>query len=149
MFIREENLPAIRILPMSDSDEFPNNTVEQVQQTFFLDVLSKRTSCDYLYRSTGMNAIKDTVVLFQFKGSIIAIAKLDYIEKFDTYLDNTYAGAYHFQEGSIAVMDPIDKNEMQQIWETFKRFSQSKQELAVDKWPLFFDLLQQKNIKYS
>lgn len=134
---------------MSESDEFPNKTVEQVQQTFFLDVLLKRPNCDYLYRSTGMNAIKDTLVLFQFKGSIIAIAKLDYIEKFNTYLDDTYAGAYHFQKSSIAVIDPIDKNEMQQIWEIFKCFSQSKQELAVDKWPLFFDLLQQKHIKYS
>lgn len=149
MLIKEEKFPAIRILPMSDSDEFPNKTVEQVQQNFFLDVLSKRPSCDYLYRSTGMNAIKDTLVLFQFKGSIIAIAKLDYIEKFDTHLDDTYAGAYHFQKGSIAVIDPINKNEMQQIWGTFKRFSQSKQELVVDKWPLFFDLLQQKHIKYS
>src|SRR6185312_13326020 len=75
-------IPAVRILPMSDKiDGFRGRTIEQVQARCFLHHLPARKG-RFRYLSVGLNAMPGTVVLFQFQGRIIASAVFRRDEKF-------------------------------------------------------------------
>ena len=65
-------VPAIRLLPMSESDpEFTGKLIEDLQE-WFLNELPIR---EYNFKK-GMHAESGTLVLFQFKGHVIASAIL-------------------------------------------------------------------------
>ncbi len=54
--------------------EFPGcDSIEDVQQKFFRQVLPNMQSGRYLYRKRGLQAKPNTVVLFQCKGQIIEV----------------------------------------------------------------------------
>ena len=60
-------IPAIRILPMSDKiPGFRGRGIEDVQKRCFLTSLPAMKG-RYRYRSTGLNGEPGTVVLFQFR----------------------------------------------------------------------------------
>src|SRR3954470_19653054 len=76
-------IPAVRILPMSDqADGFRGRTVEDVQRGCFLRDLP-RGKGRWRYQASGLNAQPGTVVLFQFKARIIASGVFLRDEKFE------------------------------------------------------------------
>ena len=76
-------IPAIRILPMSDKiPGFRGRSIEDVQKRCFLTSLPARNG-RYRYRSTGLNAEPGTMVLFQFRARIIASGVFLHDEKFE------------------------------------------------------------------
>ena len=141
MFI--ENLPAIRLLPMSESDpEFTTFTIEDLQE-WFMKELPYRV---YNFK-TEMITPRGTLILFQYKNSVIASAilvdKIIYPER----LDGGYKGAFIFDPYSITVFTPITKEEIKQIWTTFKSFNQSMQKLDPSKLNQYKTLVEKKEFK--
>ncbi|MGE7662658.1 HNH endonuclease [Peribacillus sp. NPDC097197] len=136
-----EKVPAIRILPMSESDpEFTGKQIEDVQN-WFLNELPFR---GYNFKK-GMKAEPGTLVLFQFKGHIIASAILDEKLLYKREMKGEYKGAYIFDPTSIAIFDPITSLEMQSIWKNFKGFNQSLQELDGSYYKNLYEILLRKN----
>lgn len=140
-----ENVPAIRLLPMSESDpEFTNYSIEDIQE-WFLNELPKRV---YNYK-TEMITPLGTLVLFQYKNSVVASAylvdKIIYEEK----LDGGYKGAFIFDPSTIAVFKPINKEIMKKIWSDFRSFSQSMKKLDASKNIRLVEMLKKGNIRYA
>ncbi|MGG1400182.1 hypothetical protein ABE288_20520 [Bacillus salipaludis] len=139
-----EVIPAIRLLPMSENDpEFNEKSIEDVQE-WFNEELPYRI---YNYKR-GMGTPSGTLVLFQFKGFVIASAILE--DKI-LYKDGTmgaYTGAYNFDSSSIALFTPITAQEIKSIWDKFKGFNQSTQKLDVEQYHSLYKLLMAKNFRY-
>lgn len=131
--------PAVRVLPMSSGEpEFRGLSANEVQREFFLgDLPTRDEPGKYYYRKRGIDAPPGSVVLFQFDSTIIASATLLGVERFDATEDG-YDGLFEFDVDSIRVFDPVGPDRMTEIWPNdFKRFSQAKQELAPEAYPLF------------
>jgi predicted HNH restriction endonuclease len=143
------NITAIRILPMSKSVEFSQMDVTELQHKYFVADLYYRKDCAYLFRSSGMNAEEDTLILFQCEGTIIAQAILKKVEKYLEKKDGIYAGAYLLKKETIAIFDPINSNEMKKIWPDFNGFRQQKTVLSVNGWESFNKLLSRTNVKLA
>lgn len=123
------DVPAsIRILPMSNKEEFPGMSIEDVQENFFLSELKKRDGIFY-FRKVGMNAPNGSLVLFQFDNLIIASAILHSIDKFDIPEKGQYYGVYKFDIKTVKVFQPVNLDEINKIDSNITRFSQSKQEI--------------------
>ena len=76
-------IPAVRILPMSDKTQgFRGRSIEQVQREVFLRWLPAHRGC-WRYPRAGLNAEPGTIVLFQFQARIIATAVFLRDEKFE------------------------------------------------------------------
>jgi hypothetical protein len=120
--------PSVRILPMSDRIEgFRGRSIEDVQRNVFLRGLPKMNG-RYRYRSTGLNAPGGTIVLFQFRGHVIASAVFMRDEKFDKPR-GPHAGQMYFEPGSLRVFHPVDADAMRKAWPWFRRFGHVKQAL--------------------
>src|SRR3954451_9233135 len=66
-------VPAIRLLPMSENDpEFTGKSIDEVQEWFINELPYRK----YNFKN-GMNADFGTLILFQYKGHIIASANLE------------------------------------------------------------------------
>jgi hypothetical protein len=148
-FMRElminETVPSIRILPMSEQDpEFIGFSIEDMQE-WFSTVLPKRV---YQFK-TGMNTELGTIVLFQYKGHIVALATLADKILYKKKLIDGYKGCYVFEPYSIATFLPVTALEMKGIWPDFKGFNQSQQILHTDleQYIKFSNLLKKKNNK--
>jgi len=123
-----DEVPAIRILPMSDKIEgFRDRSIEDVQTSVFLLDLP---ACNgrFRYRSSGLNADRGTLVLFQFRARIIASALFVRDEPFERLRDGC-AGAMHIDAASIRTFDALDVNAMRKIWLRFRAFGHVKQRL--------------------
>jgi len=121
-------IPSIRILPMSDKlDGFRGRSIEDVQKDIFLSKLPARKGC-FRYRSSGLNAKPETVVLFQFKARIIASAVFLRDEKFDESIDGC-GGAMFFDVKSFRTFKPLDVEAMRKVWPSFRGFGHVKQYL--------------------
>lgn len=120
--------PSIRILPMSSREEFPERSIEEVQDKFFLGELKNRDGI-YYFRKIGMNAPEGSLVLFQFDNLLIASAKLQRIKRFNMPEKGLYYGAYQFDINTVEVFQPIAVAEINKIDSSITRFSQSKQEV--------------------
>jgi hypothetical protein len=167
--------PMIRILPMSKEKVFENKTIEVVQNDFFLQDLPYRqeygckVGCHFWYKNSVMNAVPNTLVLFQYDGKIIALAKLISIPqsfpKPQYWLegvvprdwregdgDDKYKGTYCFERDSINIFDPpLDRNDIQSVWSEgftdrfgkwhpgFEKFGRSPLFLDPDKYQEFYD----------
>lgn len=131
--------PAVRILPMSSQLEFGGGSIEEVQQTFFLNELpgSGRPPGKYWYRESGLDAESGTTVLFQYDGRLIASATLIEVERFETPEKGIYRGALYFDVNSIRVFDPIGPEVVAGIWPEFKGFSHVKWPLDPEKFSQF------------
>lgn len=139
-----ESIPAIRLLPMSGTDpEFEGKTVEEVQDWFRYTL----PGIDYNFKN-GMDTPAGSLILFQFKGSVIALAILKNKYLHPASDKGSYRGAYQFNSSSIAVVDPIHFNDMQEIWSELKSFNQSSQKLDVRNYQLFLELLSTKNFRF-
>jgi hypothetical protein len=137
----------IRILPMSKKDEFPNKSIEEVQEEFFMGQLIKNGG-RYNYRKTGMDCYEGSTILFQFDGVIIACAKLIGIDPISMIEnDIQYNGAYILDKKSIHVFEPITAKEISAISSEFKFFSQAKQEINYKKLRDIQKLIREKSHK--
>ncbi|MEK5174571.1 hypothetical protein NST63_15370 [Heyndrickxia sp. FSL W8-0496] len=137
-------IPAIRLLPMSETDpEFTGKSIEFLQE-WFVNVLPNRK---YNFKK-GMNTDSGTLVLFQYQAHVIASAILEKKIRYDEEKKGGYKGAYSFIPESIAVFTPITSEEIKVIWGQFKGFNQSLQELDVNMYELLSKLLLSKNIRY-
>jgi hypothetical protein len=122
------DVPAVRILPMSDKLEgFRQRSIADVQQRLFLRDLP-RCGGRFRYPRMGLSAASGTIVLFQFKARIIASAVFLRDEKF-TRPRRGCAGAMHFDPASIRTFAAIDAATMRQVWPAFRAFGHVKQHL--------------------
>ncbi|MFJ3386379.1 HNH endonuclease [Lysinibacillus sp. NPDC086135] len=139
-----EGIPAIRLLPMSEDDpEFGQKSIEDLQE-WFNDELPYRV---YNFKR-GMVTPPGTLVLFQYKGCVIASAILEEKVLYEERTEGGYRGAYNFIPSSIAVFTPIKPNELKSVWDKFKGFNQSFQKLDVNQFNSFCRLLLNKKIRY-
>jgi hypothetical protein len=137
-------IPAVRILPMSDSQKgFVGRSIDQVQANIFLKYLPAHEG-RYRYRSTGLNAEPGTVVLFQFKARIIASAVFLRDEKFEKPKGG-HSGEIHFDAKSFRTFDPLDVEAMRKAWPSFRAFGHVKQFLNPTRYSIFNRRL--KNVK--
>lgn len=118
----------VRILPMS-AKEFPGLDTEELKSSFFMNQLLNVQKSHYHFPDKGMKAEKGTLILFQFKNEIIACANLLEIEKYEEPLYGKYKGSYVFEPDSIRVFESITADELKEVDQNFKQFSQVKQKL--------------------
>ncbi|MBU3214784.1 HNH endonuclease [Clostridium estertheticum] len=104
-------------------------SIEDVQNNYFWGELINNQEGMYNFRKIGMNAPKDSLVLFQFDNIIIASAELLDIEKFVIPKDGKYYGAYRFDINSVKIFEPITLAEINKIDSNITAFSQVKQEI--------------------
>jgi len=129
-------IPAVRILPMSDkAPGFRGRSIESVQTGCFLDYLPRHNG-RYRYQSTGLNADPGTIVLFQYRARIIASAVFLRDEKFDRPI-GIHAGAIYLDPHSIRTFDPLDAGAIRKVWPTFRAFGHIKQFLNPTRYPMF------------
>lgn len=133
----------VRILPMSKEEEFPGWSVEDMQNNFFLADLLDNNGV-YYYRNAGMNCPKGSLVLFQFDNAIIAAARILEIEKYETPVDELYYGAYVFDVKSVLTFDPINFDELNNIDNNLKHFSQVKQIINYENLEKILELIRYK-----
>lgn len=134
----------IRILPMSEKDtEFIGKSIEEVQDGF----VSSLTDRNYNFKK-GMDSDPGTLVLFQYRARIIAMAILESKTYYENINDYGYKGFYRFIPESVATFIPLTNKEVKSIWPRFKGFNQSLQKLEFEQYKLFQDFLLNKNIRY-
>jgi len=129
-------VPAVRIWPMSDKIKgFVGLKAEDVQSIYFLDKLPNGQG-KFPYRASGLNAPAGTVVLFQFKGRIIASGVFARDEKFEN-AKKGHGGMLHFEAGSFRTFDPVDFEGMRKAWPRFGGFGHVKQALNPGMYGAF------------
>jgi len=112
-------IPAVRILPMSDKTQgFRGRSIEQVQREVFLRWLPAHRG-RWRYPRAGLNAEPGTIVLFQFQARIIATAVFLRDEKFERPRLG-YAGEMYFDPQSFRTFDPLDVADMR--WDVIDHF---------------------------
>jgi hypothetical protein len=135
-------IPAVRILPMSDQvPGFRGRSIEDVQARVFLGRLPAGGG-KYRYRSSGLNAAPGTVVLFQFRARVVAMAVFIRDERFDRPVKDS-AGILHFEPASFRTFDPVDAAGMRAVWPQFRSFGHVKQRLNPGRYPAFKRRLKQ------
>ena len=135
---------AVRILPMDSQREFPDWSIERLQNEFFLEDLPSRPEGEFIYHKSGLAAEPGAVVLFQFRGSIIASAVLRDVRRFEKpkveVYDGArfeYDGAYYFDRSSITVFDPVDAGAVTTIWPAVTRLGRVKWSLDPKGYAAF------------
>jgi len=136
--------PEVRLLPMS-TEEFDGRSVDELQKEFFVDDLPTRPKGQYRYYTYGLRATAGSIVLFQYRGVVVASAVFEGRERFPKAKKKGYQGALHFDTESIRVFDPVGADIMKQIWPKFRRFSQAKQSLDPQRLAAFESKL--KNVE--
>ncbi|WP_404318039.1 hypothetical protein [Malaciobacter canalis] len=146
-----EEYTTVRILPMDKDNEFEEMKIPEVQSSFFLKELPKREdengSGKYHYINQGLiTEDNQTLVLFQYDNRIIACAKLVNIIKF-LKPKNGYNGALYFEPSSIKTFDPIDNQQINNMFHNSIKFGQTKHRLDTKYVKDFFAKI--KNIKQA
>jgi hypothetical protein len=122
----QRDIPAIRILPMSDKTEgFRGRSIQDVQARLFLRDLPK-CGGRFRYPRAGLNAAPGTVVLFQYRARVIASAVFLRDEKFDKPIRGS-GGAMYFDVKTFRTFDPLDVDAMRTVWPGFRAFGHVKQ----------------------
>jgi hypothetical protein len=138
------DVPAIRIWPMSDKIEgFRGRSIEDVQRNVFLRRLPRTMKGRWRYGSSGLNADPGTIILFQFKARIIALATFLRDEKYEKPVRGD-AGEIAIDPKSIRTFDPLDVEAMRKVWPAFRGFGHAKQRLNPTLYSKF--LRQLKNV---
>ena len=134
----------IRILPMDFQEEFPDWSIEKLQHKFFLGELPFRPEGEYLYRKFGLKAGPGTVVLFQFRGFLVASAILNDVRHFKKPRVEVhdgerfeYNGALYFEQRSIRVFDPVGFDIVSKIWPKVTNFGHVKWSLDPKGYTAF------------
>ena len=129
-------MPAVRILPMSDrAPGFVGKGIERVQRETFLRDLP---ACGgrFRYRSSGLSARPGTIVLFQYRARVIAMATFVRDQKFE-HPRRGHGGVLHFDAASIRTFEPVDVAGMRKAWPGFAGFGHVKQVLNGSCYPAF------------
>ncbi|HSP22771.1 MAG TPA: HNH endonuclease [Planococcus sp. (in: firmicutes)] len=143
LHITSEEVPDIRLLPMSKNDlAFIGKSIEEVQD-WFRFYLPGNT---YQFKRK-MTAPKGTLVLFQFQGRLIASALLKKTVSYDEVNEFGYSGYYKFSKRSIFTFDPLDIKDVQKIWSGMKGFHQSHQKLDAAQYPALKQLLAKRQFR--
>ena len=130
------DVPAVRLLPMSDRQPgFAGKSIERVQSEFFLRRLPAGGG-RYRYPSSGLNAGRGAIVLFQFKARVVASAVFLHDERYER-LTGGFAGVLHFDPSSVRTFEPVDAEAMRAVWPGFRAFGHVKQTLNPGQWPSF------------
>jgi hypothetical protein len=133
----KRDVPAIRIWPMSDQIEgFRGRSIEDVQRNVFLKRLPRTMKGRWRYGSSGLNADPGTIVLFQFKARIIALATFLRDERYEKPIRGN-AGEIAIDPKSIRTFDPLDVEAMRKIWHNFRGFGHAKQRLNPTLYAAF------------
>ncbi len=136
----------VQILPMNFRDEFPDyDSLEDVQKRYFLNQLPFSQNGRFQYRTSGLSAAFDKVVLFQCDNRIIASATLIGRHKLEEPDAEGYRRYLQFDVSSIKVFTPVTLSETQKIWPKVKSFSQVKWNLSSAEYSKFEGLI--KNTK--
>lgn len=143
------NIPEIRIIPMSSRLlEFSGMNITDVQDKFFKDELPKREHTGY-YCKTNIKTQKNTLLLFQYNGMIVASAIL--IDKIclptPTIDGNKYILA--LDKDSIEIFSPISIDEITKIDSNIGIFSQAKQFLNINSLEKLIRLIENKKLLYQ
>ena len=139
-----ESIPEIRIIPMSKSLEFNNQSIEIVQQEFFMRDLKNRYDCLFYLRTGGIYCAKNTLLLFQYDNRVIACAKLIKVIKYKKPYDGIYDESLSLDRNSIQVFDPIMPCELKIIDHEFKKFSQARQLININCLAILLNLIKEK-----
>jgi len=131
--IKDAQPQQIRILPMSHTQEFVDWSIKRLQSQYFLNELINNSNGEYYYQTGGMDAGNNSLVLFQFRGFIVASAVLLNIKKFSNIVEEKYHGCYLFDVNTIKVFEPISVDELSDIDSNVKRFTQTKQIISYSK----------------
>ena len=130
-------IPAIRILPMS-KEIFPSYSKAK---EFLLKIVPERDNTFY-YKSHNLCAEKNTLILFQYSGAIIAHAIYESenkIENTDSLFSDGYKGYYKFLENSIKILsNPIDGQVMSDKFAV--RLSQATTNIRLSYFPVLMEL---------
>jgi hypothetical protein len=140
----QNDLPPVRILPMSDRIEgFAGRSIEQVQAEFFLNRFV-RSNGQFHYCTSGLNALPGTPVLFQFKGRAVATAIFLRDDRFNEPSEE-FAGVLQFDPKSIRTFEPLNAEDMRKAWPGFRAFGHVKQKLNPGGWRALERIL--KNVR--
>lgn len=130
-------IPAIRILPMS-KEIFPSYS--KVKE-FLLKIVPERGNTFY-YKSHNLHVEKNTLILLQYSGTIIANAIYESenkIDDTDPLFSNGYKGYYKFLENSIKILsNPIDGQIMSDKFAV--RLSQATTNIKLSYFPVLIEL---------
>lgn len=130
-------IPAVRILPMS-KEVFPSYS--KVKE-FLLKTAPERGNT-YYYKSHNLLVEKNTLILFQYAGTIIAHAIYESenkIDDTDVHFLNGYKGYYKFLENSIKILSvPIDGQIMLNKFAV--RLSQATTNIKLSYLPVLMEL---------
>ena len=139
-----KHISAIRILPMSEKDhEFTGKKIEVVQNWF----KSQLSGQIYQFKNR-MDTPDETFVLFQYQNHLIASALLKKVRSYEEKNAYGYRGYYEFQKSSIAIFDPLNLIDVQEIWSGVKSFNQSPQKLDIAQYTAFKKLLSKRNFRF-
>ena len=116
---------SIRIVPMDlNNSEFLGKDIPQIQNDYFVNYLNNDGW--YKYQKSGIEAEDGDLLLFQINNLIIASAIYDMpMRKINQFI---------VRKGTVKVFKPIDKDEFQNIFDDFKRFSNAKR--FAEQWIL-------------
>ncbi len=138
-FLQEGDLiiPAIRILPMS-KEIFPSYLKAK---EFLLKIVPERGNT-YYYKSHNLLVEKNTLILFQYAGTIIAHAIYESENKIDdrdALFSDGYKGYYKFLENSIKILsNPIEGQVMSDKFAV--RLSQATTNIKLSYFPVLMEL---------
>jgi hypothetical protein len=103
----KQDLPAVRIWPMSDKlPGFVGRSIEDVQRRCFLKHLPAMKG-RFRYPTVGLSAEPGTIILFQYRARIIASAVFLRDRKLKKPAGGC-AGAFFIDVKSIRTFDPLD-----------------------------------------
>jgi hypothetical protein len=115
---------------------FPGWSIEKLQHEFFLHDLPFRPDSEYLFHKAGLAAAPGTIVLFQFRGFLVASAALMDVRRFEKprvgICDGerfVYEGALYFEPTSSRIFEPVAPEVVSRIWPEFTGFGQVKHRL--------------------
>jgi hypothetical protein len=133
-------IPAVRILPMSDKIRgFVGRSIEDVQRGLFMRDLPANGG-RFRYPRVGLKARAGTVVLFQYRARIIASAVFVRDEKFERRV----GGTLHFEPASFRIFEPVDVEAMRKVWPAFRAFGHVRQFLNPTLYGKFKRRLKQR-----
>ncbi len=143
-----ERISFVRILPMSP-DESGDCSIEEAQSEYFLDRFPNALKGEYRCH-TLLDAPPGTMVLFQYRRHIIALAVYLRPRLLPRPDSNGYRLALVFDPQSIRVFPPVTAEQLKEIWpRDFKRFSQAKKKLPAENLPRLHRFIGRRTAKLS
>jgi|GEM_PF-3441753 hypothetical protein len=135
----------IRILPMSKK-EFNDKSIEWLQGWFMEELKNARKGL-YRYKTRGLKTSTGSLILFQYRGKIIASAVFLNSERYEkAYIESKtkYNGFFEFDPNSITVFMPISNDEFNRIYEV--KFNNVKYKIPYNKLQDMLTLIEAKKL---